>query len=77
MSRRSYYERKRATLDRCPECRAQAVMAQVTWEGTERTRYHAICSRKECALHRIPYFEKCHETELEAAAAWNGEGDGR
>ena len=52
-------------------------MAQVTWEGTERTRYHAICSRKACALHRIPYFEQCHGTELEAADAWNGEGDGR
>ena len=77
MSARSYYERKRGALDRCPDCNATAVMAQVTLDGTERTRYHAICSRKGCALHRIPYFEKCHETELDAAAAWNGEGDGR
>ena len=77
MSRRSYYERKRAALDRCPECRAQAVMAQVTWGGTERTRYQAICTRKTCVRNRIPYFERCHGTELDAAAAWNGKGDGR
>lgn len=77
MSTRSHYERKRFSLARCPDCNATAVMAQVAWDGTERTRYHAICTRKACALHRIPYFEKCHETELDAAAAWNGEGDGR
>ena len=77
MSRRSYYERKRAALDRCPECRAQAVMAHVTGGGTERTRYHAICTRKTCVRNRIPYFERCHGTELDAAAAWNGKGDGR
>lgn len=71
MSTRSYYERKHGALDRCPDCNATAVMAQVTWESTERTRYHAICTRKTCARHRIPYFERCHNTEIGAADAWN------
>ena len=52
MTTRSYYERKRGALDRCPDCNATAVMAQVTWDGTERTRYHAICTRKTCSRHR-------------------------
>lgn len=72
MSTRSYYERKRGALDRCPDCNATAVMAQVTWDGTERTRYHAICTRKTCARNRIPYFERCYSTEIGAADAWNG-----
>ena len=71
MTARSYYERKHNRVGRCPLCGAQAAIAQVTWDGTDRTRYHAKCTRKSCPNHRVPFFEDCFETEAEAARAWN------
>lgn len=71
MTARSDYERKHNAVGRCPLCGGTTVIATVTWSKSGKTRYHAKCTRKSCANHRVPFFEDCFETEAEAARAWN------